>query len=135
MQAALGCAQLAQIEKISAARKQMFSIYQRHLSNIPGLMLQHFTPDVTPLPWVVAVKLDPRAYPQGRDRVMLDMQVAGIETRPGFYTPTAMRHLYRSSPLPVADDVSAWVVALPSFASLNEQQIETVCGQLKRLRH
>lgn len=134
MQAALGCAQLAHIDEIIAARKQMFSCYQTHLGRIDGLAMQHFAPDVEPVPWAVAVKLDRRAFPQGREDVMRGMQLAGIETRPGFYTPTSMSHLYRSEPLPVSDDVSAWIVVLPSFCSLTEQQIETICGQLKRMR-
>ena len=134
IQAALGCAQLAHVDKISAARIRMLANYRRHLDNVDGLVTQHFGPDVEAVPWAVAVKLDPRAFPQGRDEVMREMQAAGIETRPGFYTPTTMKHLYRSEQLPVSDDVSASVVVLPSFCSLSEQQIETICSRLKRMR-
>lgn len=134
MQAALGCAQLANVDKIIASRKRMFANYQKHLDGVDGLSMQYFAPEVEPVPWVVGVKLDARAFPQGRDQVMRDMQSVGIETRPGFYTPTSMEHLYRSTFLPVSDDVSGWVVVLPAFCSLNEQEIETVCVKLKRMR-
>lgn len=135
MQAAIGCAQLLHIEEIIAARKRMFSTYQRYLADMPGTSMQRYCHESIPAPWVIAVELDPRAYPQGRDKVMVDLLDDGIETRPGFYTPTRMSHLFRSGPLTVADRVSCWILALPSFPSLTEQQIETVCAKLKRLRH
>jgi perosamine synthetase len=133
LQAAFGCAQLEHIKEIIVARQEVFHTYQRYLSKIGGIELQKFSELVEPVPWVVAIKLDPEVYPQGRDKVMLDMQAAGIETRPGFYTPTKMSHLYKSEPLPVADEVSEWTLVLPSFPSLNEEQIKTVCSNLKRL--
>jgi perosamine synthetase len=135
MQAALGCAQLECFHQIREKRKSMFALYRRHLDRVPAAVMQQFMEGVDAVPWVVAAKLDPFAYPQGRDHVMREMDRAGIETRPGFYTPSQMRHLYSSGKLPVCDDVSKWVIALPSFASISEEQIETVCAQLGCMRH
>jgi len=134
LQAAIGCAQLEQIDRIIGERRKMLATYSQHLSRIPGVAMQHFTPMVDPVPWVVAVKLEPEAFPQGRDAVMHEMEQAGIETRPGFYTPTRMTHLYSAGALPNAEEVSDWVIALPSFPTLRDQQIEFICLQLKRLR-
>ena len=97
--------------------------------------MQHFPSDVDPVPWVVAVKLDPAAFPKGRDWVISQMASAGIETRPGFYTPSQMRHLYSCIELPVAEQVSSWVIALPSFASLSDEQIDIVCSRLSDIRN
>jgi perosamine synthetase len=135
LQAAVGCAQLRHIEEIASARTRMFETYRRCLGDVQGIVPQHFSHDVAPVPWVVAVKLDPRAYPQGRDEVMAQMGAAGIETRPGFYSPNRMAHLYKAPPLSVADDISAWTIVLPSFPSLSEQQIVTVCHELNRLKN
>ena len=134
MQAAIGCAQLEQIDLIIAKRRRMLAAYRKCLIGIPGIVMQQFAPEVDPVPWVVAVKLEPQAYPQGRDAVMGELEQAGIETRPGFYTPTRMTHLYSADTLPNADNVSDWVVALPSFPTLLDEQIEFICLQLKRLR-
>ena len=135
MQAAMGCAQLEQIERISAARRRMFATYRRMLGEIQGVTTQYFSPDVDPVPWVVAVTLDPKAFPQGRDAVMNSMTEARIETRPGFYTPSRMHHLYKTTgPIPASDATSDWLVALPSFASISDEQIELICSQLARLR-
>jgi perosamine synthetase len=134
MQAALGCAQLEQIDRIIVQRKKMLATYRRHLAGQSGLVMQEFAPEVDAVPWVVAVRLDPAAYPQGRDAVMQDLAAHGIETRPGFYTPTRMSHLYSAGALPNANTVSDWVVALPSFPSLQDEQINYVCTRLTRLR-
>lgn len=134
MQAALGCAQLEKLDLIIAERRRMLATYRRYLGKLSGVEMQHFPVEVDPVAWVVAVKLDSRAFPQGRDQVIRDLQAAGIETRPGFYTPTRMGHLYSSAPLPISDDVSEWVLALPSFPSLTDEQIELICSQLERLQ-
>lgn len=134
MQSALGCAQLEQIETIVLKRKQMYDLYRRHLHDVPGVVMQSFTQDVEPVVWVIAIKLDPSAFAQGRDEVMRELAAAHIETRPGFYTPSRMRHLYVAQDLPVCNDVSDWVIALPSFPSLTEQQIEYICSRIRRIR-
>lgn len=135
IQAALGCAQLEHIEQIRAARRHMFSAYQQHLAQFPGVQLQLYRSEVDPLPWVMAVELDARAYPQGRDAVIEQMKEDGIETRPGFYTPGQMDHLYSAPDTPVSDEISRSVIALPSFSSLTDEQILRVCRQLKSFRH
>ena len=117
-----------------AGRKHVHQQYERRLSNIDGLVLQVFQPDVEAVPWSIAVKLDPRAYPQGRDTVMQQMRDAQIETRPGFCAPSLMGHLYTSPELPVCTDVSQQVIVLPTFPSLSDDQIEFVCATLIRMK-
>jgi perosamine synthetase len=134
MQAALGCAQLEHIGRISIERKRMFDSYGRYLAQVPGVAMQRFADDVDAVPWVVAVELDPSAYPQGRDAVLAELGGKGIETRPGFYTPTRMKHLYASQAIPCSDVVSDRVIALPSFPSLRDEQIELICSQLEHSR-
>lgn len=131
IQAALGCAQIEHIEQINSARRRMFAVYAERLREIPGVVMQRFAPEVAAIPWVVAVRLEPSAFPQGRDAVMARMAAAGVETRPGFYTPTRMTHLYSATDIPVSDEVSGSVIALPSFASLTDEQIAFVCRELQ----
>ena len=133
-QAAMGCAQFEKLAQIVAAREGMHSAYRKCLSDFPGITLQHFSPHVTPVLWVFAVRLDPQFFPQGRDAVMAQMQDAGIETRPGFYPASQQIHLYGTSVLPVCEDVSNSMICLPSFPTLKMEQIERICETLKNLR-
>ena len=134
LQAAIGCAQLELIDKKIDNLKRIYLQYKIHLSELDGLKLQAFLSDVEPVLWMNAVKLDPVAYPQGRDEVMRQMANIGIETRPGFCAPRFMDKLYNSPKLTVCEDVSENVLVLPTHGSLSNDQIEFVCNILKNLR-
>ena len=135
MQAAMGCAQLEQIDTIVQARRRMHEHYCKFLKNVGGVTMQQFSSTVEPVIWAVAVKLDPAAFPQGRDAVIDQLADAGIESRPGFYSPDVMPNLYGYGiDLPVCAEIARQVISLPSYPSLTAWEIEQVCGSLKALR-
>jgi perosamine synthetase len=133
LQAALGCAQFEGLPEITKQRKRIHNCYANCLADVPGLTMQFFPPEVEPLLWAIAVKLDPAAFPQGRDAVIQQLQAESIETRPGFYAASLM-NLYDCPPLPVCEDVSKQVISLPTFASLANDQIAFICQNIKSLR-
>lgn len=134
LQAAVGVAQMEKLGQIIKERKRVHLQYRKLLSNFPGLILQHFAPEVDPVLWAIAVKLDSRAFPQGRETVIAEMMQAGIETRPGFVAPCFMPHIYSSSELPVTEDLSRNVLSLPTYPTLQEEQINFICNELKKVR-
>ena len=134
MQAALGCAQLEKIDKIIGERGRVYASYQKYLSNVPGVTMQNFDADVKPVVWAVAVKLDPQAFPQGRDAVMRQLQEAHVETRNGFYAASMLRHLYASPVLPICEDLTQHVISLPTYCALDDSEIEFICATLNTLR-
>ena len=85
IQAAFGCAQLEKFDLISKKRKHIHSLYTELLSKIDGIPLQYFPKDVDPVLYAMAIKIDPKAFPQGRDQVMAQLSDMQIETRRGFY--------------------------------------------------
>jgi perosamine synthetase len=135
LQAALGCAQLEAFEMIVAHRKRIHAQYRKQLGAAPGVTLQQFSHDVDPVLWACAVRLDPAAFPQGRDTVMQELKEAGIESRPGFYSPTTMPSIYgECRSIPVSDRISREVLSLPTFATLSPDQIEAISSALVKLR-
>jgi dTDP-4-amino-4,6-dideoxygalactose transaminase len=62
------------------------------------------------------------------------MKESGIETRPGFYSPTEMRHLYKARRLPVSEDLARQVISLPSIPTLKEEEVDRICRTLGGLR-
>jgi perosamine synthetase len=134
LQAALGCAQFERLPRIAVARRRMDRLYRRHLSACTGVVQQLFPPEVDAVVWAIAVRLDPQAYPQGRDAVMKQMLAAGIETRPGFFCPSAMTHLYRTPRLPVCEGLSQQIISLPSIPTMAAGDIARVCATLAGLR-
>lgn len=133
LQAALGCAQFEKLDVILQERERVYSKYQIALSQIAGVTMQQFRPETTPVVWAVAVKLDATAFPQGRDAVMSQLAEAGIESRPGFYAPSFME-FYRCDPLPICEQLSRQVISVPSYPTLQDEQIEMICSTLTRLR-
>ncbi|MBF6025875.1 DegT/DnrJ/EryC1/StrS family aminotransferase [Lysobacter niastensis] len=134
LQAAIGCAQLEQIDRIVAKRGGVWAAYTTRLQAMPGLSMQKIEMDVDPVMWAVGVRLDPAHYPQGRDAVMGQMDALGIETRPGFYPASAMPHLYGpQSHLPVSDALAASMLVLPSSPSLDDARIHRICDALASL--
>lgn len=135
LQAALGCAQLEHLEDIVRERKRLHAAYNRRLSEAGGVALQHFAADVDPVLWAFALRLDPKAYPQGRDAVMKQMAEREIETRPGFYPASQMRHLYPGCPpLPVCEGLGRDVISLPTYPTLKDAQLDSICDALIGLR-
>ena len=134
LQAALGVAQMEKLEQIVKERKRVHSQYMDLLSNVTGLTLQYFPPEVDPVLWSIALKLDPIAFPQGRDVVIAEMMQVGIETRPGFVAPRFMDHIYACPELTISEELSKNVLSLPTYPTLQNEQICFICDQLKKLK-
>jgi perosamine synthetase len=133
LQAAIGCAQLEQIDRIIIKRTRVWDTYRACLREVPGVVMQVIEADVDPVMWAVGVRLVPERFPQGRDAVMEQMAAFGIETRPGFYPASAMPRLYGPQKLPVSDVLAATILVLPSSPSLSEASIHRICEALASL--
>lgn len=132
MQAALGCAQLEVVQAIIAHRQRLYEDYRARLDALEGVALQQFTPAVEPVVWAVAVRLDPDAFPIGRDGVISALAAKGIETRPGFHAATEMAHLYVAADIDQSAALAAHVISLPSSPTLSTDEITYIVDELAR---
>jgi perosamine synthetase len=132
-QAAMGVAQLEKRKSIVTGRQRVVERYRKHLAGEDGLTLQKIEKNVDPVIWAVALTLDPRFFPQGRDRVVAQLKAKGIETRPGFYA-SSLLDIYEKHRLPVAEQISCRVISLPTFPTLKDQDIAYICEQVIALR-
>ena len=96
--------------------------------------MQFFPRVVEPVLWAMAVILDPKAYPQGRDSVMEQLRSKNIETRNGFYAPSLMGS-YSCPRLPICEELSRQIISLPTFATLTNDEIQYICEALKTLQN
>lgn len=133
LQAAIGCAQLEQIDRIVAKRAEVYDAYRERLVDMPGVIMQGINADVAPVMWAIGVRLDPERYPQGRDAVMDRLFALGIETRPGFYPASAMPNLYGPQDLPISAVLASSILVLPSSPNLDSARIDRVCDALASL--
>jgi perosamine synthetase len=133
LQAAMGCAQVEKIELIIKKRQRVHEIYLKKLGSQLGITLQHFDSRVSPVLWAMAAKLDPDAFPQGRDQVIAEMHAAGIECRPGFYAASE-QPIYGAGRLPICEELAQHIISLPTFPDLTEEQIHFICCTLSGLK-
>lgn len=133
LQAALGVAQLEKADEIIKERKRVYGTYCKLLKDIDGIHFQKINNGIEPLIWAIALKVDEKHFPEGRDTVMKKLGEAGIETRPGFYA-SSMLPIYEKHSLPACEDISKNVISLPSFPTLTDEQIVFICNALIKLK-
>lgn len=129
VQAAIGLAQVEQLDRHLEMRQHVGRAYQR-LLEAAGEFLE------TPCPpqhvdhayWMYTVLLRPGL---DRDRIAAAMDHDGIETRPAFY-PLHEMPPYRSDPssYPVAESIGRRGLTLPTHGGLTEDDLERVTSAL-----
>lgn len=133
--AAIGLAQLENIDWHVSQRQSIAKQYRRHLSSVQGLAFQAEESWAQSVHWMVSVTLD-RQQPLSRDMLMQLLAESGIETRPLFYPLHSLPSYSEQYPhlsLPIAEDLAARGINLPTYAGLAEENIQYICNQIKRI--
>lgn len=136
LQAAIGLAQLEQIDTIIADRARIYEKYTERLSIQSGIQLQYYTENINPVVWALVLKIDQNIFKCDRDTLIQKMKQKGIETRPGFYPCTVLPLYseYTKNSLPICEDVGENLISLPFFVSLSDNDIDCICDTLLSLR-
>ncbi|MFT9496811.1 LegC family aminotransferase [Anaerosolibacter sp.] len=82
LQAALGVAQLEQLEKFIQIKKDNYDLYNRELEKIDGLNLLSFNENTRPNYWFYSLVIDQEKYRTGRDELLERLSERNIRTRP-----------------------------------------------------
>ncbi len=136
MQAALGLAQLAKIDRMIEGRRRVARLYNRHLEGITELQLPVELSWAKNVYWMYAVVLKPRAGHQ-RDDLLDFLRQHGVDTRTMFCPMNMQPFLkaqpgFRHVPCPIAEDLWINGFYLPSSSSLTEVDITTIAGLFKQ---
>jgi perosamine synthetase len=140
LQAALGVAQLEQLDRFVQRKRAMGARYTRLLSGTPGVMLPlASTPDADNIYWVYPLVLDDD-FPADAKAVMKRLGERGIGTRP-FFWPMHEQPVFRKMGLfdgeshPVAERFARRGFYIPSGLALSEAQIDTCAQVLQETLH
>lgn len=127
-QAAFGLAQLHALDEIIQAKKRVFEQYAALLGNQPGIALQTFQPEVDPVVWAIAIKVNACIDAKQLAARLYQKQ---IETRPGFEYFAHMP-IYKDvfCHAPQSQQLSEGMISLPSSATLTHNEINTICQTL-----
>lgn len=127
--AALGCAQLERIGQLLEGRRRIAAAYGRQLGGRArelGIQLPTTAPWARHVHWLYSIRVPPGR----RDPLMTELAAQGIETRP-FFPPMHTLPIYQGSErFPVAENLAATGLNLPTYQALSEGDIKRVCTHI-----
>lgn len=124
--AAIGCAQLESIDETLARKRQIAAWYAERLQGRPEVTLQPAAPWARPVYWMNSILVDASL----RDGLMAHLATQGIETRPFFHPAHTLPMYETEQRFPIAEELGASGINLPSFAALTESQVDEVCDAI-----
>jgi perosamine synthetase len=129
LQAAVGLAQVEQLDAFVAARRRNAAEYTRRLQGIPGIRTPSEAPWAKNVYWMYGILVDEAEYGMSRDQLRRVLAEHGIETRT-FFIPMHCQPVYwkqfRGERYPVAEDLCKRGFYLPSASSLRLEEIEYI---------
>lgn len=134
--AAVGLAQLEQIEWHLNRRHEVALWYRSILSEVPGIGWQTGKAGSRSVDWLFTITLDERIG-VSRDNLMIRLAERGVETRPVFYPmhvlPPYRPAVQEANDFPVAERIGRSGISLPTWAGLKREDVEYVCENLLEL--
>ncbi len=119
LNAALGCAQLERLPSLIERKRRLATRYQQAFADVEGVRFLREPPETHSNYWLNAIVLDSR-HAARRDEVLAFLNDAGYMSRP-VWTLMHRLPMYAACPrmdLPVAEELEACVINLPSSAKL-----------------
>ena len=138
LQAALGVAQLEQLDKFISRKREIGQKYTSLLSGLPGIQL--------PLPsttysdniyWVYGIVTE---HEETTNQIVKELSARQIGTRPFFWCmheqPVFQKMgLFRNEKYPVAEKLARQGFYIPSGLGLTDNEIDTVAHELRQIIH
>ena len=138
LQAALGVAQLEEVDKYLITKKQMAKNYQKLLTNVDFLELPIEEKYAETVFWMYSVKVKKSAG-INRDKLRQYLKDNGVDTREFFFPlhdqPILRKMGLSTGVFPISDDLSKRGFYLPSGLTITLKQIETISSILLRFPH
>lgn len=133
IQAAIGLAQLENIDSHIQKRKQVAEWYLKHLGDTMNLVeFQTNQIEGINVHWMFSILLE-RGIDIGRDSLMSLLKEDGIETRPVFYPLHQMPPYFEDTTEYIySDDIANRGINLPTHGLLTEEDVIYICRCIKK---
>jgi len=134
IEAAIGLAQLENIDGFLLKRRSIAALYNNNLAGIAGITLPIEADYADHSYWMYSILVEEN-YGRSRDETMAMLAESGIETRPFFY-PMHDMPVYgteNDARLSTASQIASKGINLPTFYSLSKDEIEFIAAVLKSL--
>ncbi|MEO8679079.1 MAG: LegC family aminotransferase [Vicinamibacterales bacterium] len=134
LQAALGVAQLEQLDGFVAAKRRIAATYSTAFAGAPGITTMKEAPWAFSTFWLYTILVDPETFGCGSRALMERLRLARIQARP-LWQPLHLSPAHRGSPkasAPVAERVAARALSLPSSTGLTAENQHRVIDLIRR---
>lgn len=133
LQAAVGCAQLEQLEPFVAAKRRIQAFYLEQLGDLPGVRGLPEAPWADSACWFAGVVLD-EARPEEVVGLRERLREQGIDARP-FWRPMHLQRPYQHAPSePQTTGERHWprILTLPCSTGITDEELDHVAATVRR---
>lgn len=136
VQAAIGVAQLDQLEKFIFNKERNYNLYKSEIKHIEGLKILDFNKGTRPNYWFYSLLIDKNEYSKGRDDLLKQLNENSIQTRPIWgliheQKPYIKNQAYKIEKAKYYRDN---ILNIPCSTNLSEKEILHVIKVLKNIR-
>ena len=135
LQAALGLAQLEQLENFIKVKKENYEIYKIQISKIPGLRIIEFRSGIRPNYWFYSLYIDSN-YALNRDELIKYLALKGIQTRPIWGLINEQKPYLSNQTFKISKAKYYWnhVINIPCSSNLTREDVERVIETLRNVK-
>lgn len=134
IQAALGCAQMEQIESFVNRKREIAATYSREFQSVHGVGFMKEAPWAFSSSWLYTIRIDEEEFGVDSRTLLKQLNQNGIQSRP-LWQPMHHSPAHKDSQsfnIEIADAVHRDAVSLPSSVGLNELDQERVISAIRR---
>lgn len=132
--AGIGRGQLLVLGDRVEARRRVFTFYQKHLEDLPGVTFMPEAAYGRSTRWLTCITIDPEAFGVNREQVRKALEAENIDARP-LWKPMHMQPVFRGYDCvggEVAEDLFSRGLCLPSGSNLMQEELERIVGVIRR---
>jgi perosamine synthetase len=136
LQAAIGVAQLEDIESKIQRKLEIAANYRRHLEPLQSFQLPVERQNIRNTYWLFSMIIHSQQLGLSRDEFVKRLQMQGVETRPLFYplhTMPPYKNYGAGRTFPNAERLSKDGISLPSSISLSDHEISHICQTIANI--
>lgn len=136
LQAAVGCAQLEQLDEYVAKKRAVAADYRAAFKDVPGITCMDQAPWASSIFWLFTILVDEARFGRSSRSLMRYLAEQGIQARP-LWQPLHLSPPYRSAEAllsGVAERLNRDALSLPSSVGLTRKDFERVVDAVRAAR-
>lgn len=135
LQAAMGVAQLEQLEGFIETKIENYNLYKQGIVDIEGLSLLSFHKDTRSNQWFYSLIIDQERYGLSRDELLNQLNGHKIQTRPiwGLINEQKPYQNNQAYKVEKANYYRDRILNIPCSTNLKQEEVEYVCSVLEKL--